>query len=539
MASNFSRWILPVLSVFILLSPALQATKTFTLDLIDESEKYHRNLFQRQAGDEWRSIDIIYNSTQFYFFVDVKIGDASKNLKLRVLQSAHTWVASPWSTTQDCPPLTEERPCSAARNSGFFSLYPPDSSSSRNLSARGSFDIEYNDYSYVIGNWVRDKFQIGQLTLDDVNFGVGRSYNATPAIGLGRSNSDSEYSTFLEVMQEKDIINTPSYGIYVGDIRGREGSSGSITFGGIDVAKFTRPLRTLSSKSSYALNLLGIDIVTEGKVVSRPLEQPEGLHRASTLSFSTVSIHIPTDVFNVVMAHLGAEEPYYSIRTLPPDDSGLNFTFTDGLSIFVPYSQMAVPVSGSDNQYFLLLLPNDKKIIMGTPFFRSAYIFYDFQNEEFSIAPALYNITASNVTEVGVNNASISDVKWLYENPTQSSIPSPSSELGVLNTAVIVGGAVGGSAVVAITVALCFYLFYYRPKHRGIIAVIPQTQGNGMGQAPPPVSHHNEHVNRQISPVKSSYSSPVTSPTLATSTAPWVRPENIAVLLVHVPTQTK
>ncbi|KAK6513992.1 hypothetical protein TWF506_008422 [Arthrobotrys conoides] len=537
MATNVSGLILSVLYIFILLSPALKADKTFTLDLIEDSDTYHGNLFRRQAGAGWRSTDILYNSSDFQFYVEVNIGDKSKNLRLGVVQNPYTWVASPWNRTQDCPPLTQTLACSRVHGSGFFSLNPPDSSSYRNLS--DDFDIEYRDNRYAIGYWGRDKFRLGQLTIDDVNFGVGRFYNATPSIGLERSDSDTPYPTFLEVMQENDIINTPTYGIYVGDIRGREDSGKSISFGGIDVAKFTRPLRTFSSRSDYALDLLSIDIISGGVVASKPLERPTTSPVVADLNFGTAAIHLSSDVFGLVMNDLGARaSDDYIINTLPPEGSGLNFTFVDGLSIFVPYSQMIVQIPET-TWYLVLLLSNDRNTVLGTPFFRSAYVFYDPQNQEFSIAPALYNISASNITEVGANNASVSEIGWLYEDPssiispTESPTPpqptqSPASETTISNTAIIVGGTVGGVALIIIILAICYYFFFYRPSHPRVVTVVPQMQGPYAGQAPLPAPYPHGYTNEQFSPAKPGYSSPVTSPVSTVSANPWVYPQDNA-----------
>ncbi|KAK6352523.1 hypothetical protein TWF730_009347 [Orbilia blumenaviensis] len=543
-------------SVLTLFSLATRADKTVTLDLIDESAKFHQgDLVRRQSGEGWRSTDIIYNSTEYQFYVDVGIGDKNKNLRLGVIQNPFTWVASRWNSTHDCPPLTQTYACGRIRGSGFFSLDPPDSSTYRNLS--DDFDILYSDNRYSIGTWGRDKFRLGQLTIDDVNFGVGEFYNATPALGLERSDSTTKYPTFLEVMQDQGIINTATYGIYVGDIRGREDSGKSITFGGIDTAKFGRPLRTFSSQTTYALDLLSVGIVSQGNVVSTPLDQPINSPLVAHLNFGTASIHLPSDAFDVVMDDLGAKPSNnYDILTLPPEGSGLNFTFSGGFSIFVPYSQM-ISANPDSAWYTVLVVPNNRNTILGTPFFRSAYVFYDFQNEEFSIAPALFNVTASNVTEVGVDNASVSVYEWLYVDDTPALIPSPSpspspptdpvnkdSGGSSVPVGAIAGGAAGGAVLIGIIIGVCVYIFYYRPRH-------PRFQNddlyNGGGQmtqapahmplpppgpAPGPPPGPGVFTNEQFSPTKPMYSppvgSPVGSPVSELSPNPWNRPENAA-----------
>ncbi|KAK6523792.1 hypothetical protein TWF281_001764 [Arthrobotrys megalospora] len=557
MTATVPKLILSVFYIFILLSPALKAAKTLSLDLIDESEKFYtRNLVRRQIGNGWRSTDIIYNATDFQFYVEVNVGDNNKNLRLGVIQNPYTWVASRWNRTSPCPPLTEKYACDRVLGSGFFNLYPPDSSTYQNLS--DTFGITYVDNRYASGNWVRDKFRLGQLTVEDVNFGVARYYNASPVIGLERSDSGTEYPTFLEVMQTKDIINTPTYGIYAGDIRGRQDSGKSITFGGIDVAKFTWPLRTFSSRSNYALNLLSIQVVSSGNVVDTPLDQPGTSPVNANLNFGTASIHLPKAVYDAMNSDIGAlpSNDYY-INTPPPEGSGLNFTFTDGLSIFVPYSQMITPVGSVDGTtwYLVLAVQNDRQTVLGTPFFRSAYVFYDFENSEFSVAPALYNVTASNVTEVGVNNASVTALEWLQpipvENnppppppPTDTSTPPPPPQPTTSGTktpvAAIAGGTVGGVVVLVAIIGICYYFFSYRPKHQNTTMPAPPMENAYSGGAMPPTSPNtnNGFANEQFSPAKPVYSSPVTSPITSpvselSSGTPWGRPENAAMHGAH------
>ncbi|KAF3928144.1 Barrierpepsin [Arthrobotrys entomopaga] len=226
------------------------------------------------------------------------------------------------------------------------------------------------------GVWVQDKFRLGQLTVDvnNINFGVASRYNTTPVLGLDTSTSDVLYPTFLEVMQSQDIINTVTYGIYLGDIRGRDDAGKSIIFGGLDVAKFQWPLKTYSSVTGYKLDLLTINI-------------------------------------------------------------------------------------------------------------RSAYVFYDFRNLEISLAPSIFNVTATNVTEVGVNNASVTALEWLTENssvtsvipepppppPPTTSPPTPTftpEPVKKLNIGRIVGEAVGGvTGLAVIIIAIWYYVSRKRNRN--------------------------------------------------------------------------
>ncbi|KAF3907989.1 hypothetical protein ABW20_dc0105100 [Dactylellina cionopaga] len=184
----------------------------------------------------------------------------TKNFRLAVVQNPFTWVAQKWNATRDCSPgrLMDLDACDRGRYSGLC-------------------------------GWGRDKFRLGQLTVDvdNVNFGVANYYNATPQLGLERSDEDVLYPTFLEVMQSQDLINTGTYGIYLGDIRGKFDTGKSITFGGIDTAKFQRPLRTYSSLSGYELDLFTIKIKSGSVTVSTPFDQPTIKPAVANLNFGT------------------------------------------------------------------------------------------------------------------------------------------------------------------------------------------------------------------------------------------------------------
>lgn len=522
--------------IVVLFAPTLEAAKTLTLDLIEERSEGPslERLRRRQSGDGWRSTDLIYNSTVFSFYVDISIGDNSKSVKLAVVQNPFTWVARKWNRTRDCSPgpLMDATACGQGQYSGLFNLYPPDSTSYRNLTS--DFDIEYTDDRFATGIWGRDDFRLGQLTIPNVNFGVSSYYNATPQVGLSKSDSTTQYPTFLEVMQTENIINTVTYGIYLGDIRGRSDSGKSITFGGIDAAKFQRPLRTFSSRVGYTLELFKITILSRGNTVLTPLDQPKSRPESVNLNFGTASIHVPTDIFEAIMADLGASpaDDYY-LKTLPPDDSGIEFVFGGNLTIFVPYSQMITPSSVYDGWYLVLLYPNDDRWVFGTPFFRSAYVFYDFQNEELSLAPALYNTSASNVTEIGINNASVTTVEWLLQDPNAiidpvpDPIPDPTPEPppdpspkpptpsgGGTNVGAIAGGAVGGVAALAIIVIAVWYFFFRNkdtappPMAPDTVPPTPMVENKGNGGGFPGGGYTND----QFSPIKPNFTTPVMPP---------------------------
>ncbi|KAK6543566.1 hypothetical protein TWF694_000310 [Orbilia ellipsospora] len=522
--------------------PAVEAAKVLSLDIYENRDIVPEALQRRQTGDGARIVDLVYNESNYLFFVDISIGDKNKVVKLAVIQNPYTWVAQKWNRSRDCSPIMIPDDCDRGRTSGLFSFNPRDSSTYRNLS--GTFDSEYVDGGYAIGVWGRDKFRLGQLTvdIDNVNFGVANHYNKTPVLGLDTSTSDVLYPTFLEVMQSQNIINTVTYGIYLGDIRGRNDTGKTITFGGLDVAKFQWPLKTYSSVTGYKLDLFMINIKYGSAITATPLDEAKISPVVADLNFGTPALWLPEEVFYTIMTDLGASKTnYYAINELPPDDAGLELIFASNLTIFIPYTQILIPLPGG---YYLpsLVMSTDDSITLGTPFFsRSAYVFYDYQNLEISLAPSLYNVTASNVTEVGVNNASITSLEWLIASPSTTSVitepppptispptatttPVPAKKL---NVGIIAGAAVGGLVVLLlIIIAIWYFVSRNRNRNTGTAPIAPD--------AMPPTAMMSEKTtsgsisvafaNSQFSPTKPNDLSPPISPISPippTSPSPW------------------
>ncbi|KAF3915664.1 hypothetical protein AA313_de0201705 [Arthrobotrys entomopaga] len=168
------------------------------------------------------------------------------------------------------------------------------------------------------------------------------------------------------------------------------------------------------------------------------------------------------------MNFLGASQSNdYDIKKLPGDDTGLEFVFRNNLRIFVPFSQMILPDVRTPGWYTTLIQEDtDGGFSLGSPFFRAAYVFYDYKNSEISVAPSIFNVTNSNITEIGVNNASVTTLEWLYASgesgmlPTSTPEPTSAPKNSIIGP--VVGGVVGGVVLIAAAIAIFFY--YNRRK---------------------------------------------------------------------------
>ncbi|KAF3907991.1 hypothetical protein ABW20_dc0106423 [Dactylellina cionopaga] len=154
---------------------------------------------------------------------------------------------------------------------------------------------------------------------------------------------------------------------------------------------------------------------------------------------------------------------------------------------------LPVPIKGYEGWYRPSVRASneyeDVGLTLGTPFFRSAYVFYDFQNEEISLAPSIYNTSASNITEVGVGNASVTALEWLAVDPLTTTVtleplpppaptspapapvPAPASSKS-LKVGVIAGAAVGGVVVLAL-LAIGVWFCCFRNRNTGPVPMAP------------------------------------------------------------------
>ncbi|EPS36664.1 hypothetical protein H072_9769 [Dactylellina haptotyla CBS 200.50] len=348
----------------------------------------------------------------------------------------------------------------------------------QNVSNNFAFSQDFSNHTY--GIWASDTFHLGKLSVDEIYFGIATVYQTVPTLGLGAGSSQDSitllFSPFLELLQKADVINIPAYGLYVGDNRYLDGQGASLTLGGIDVAKFILPLKTFDLKSS-SMNIITID---EVKVVSGNAREisPEisiRLHNVrANLDFGYPGLYFPDKFYDFIMEQLGASpngdswHPGYILQGVPPENEGLEFTLRDNLTIFLPFSQIVAPYPAKPGWYSILverIQPQQTSTVLGVPFFRRAYVFYDHQNAEISIAAAISNVTDVSVAEVGANNTSIRDLGFDDIEKTGNSEGTPrstdqiSERLLYRSMVEVLAGGMGGMLGI-ITIVYGLRLFY-------------------------------------------------------------------------------
>lgn len=121
------------------------------------------------------------------------------------------------------------------------------------------------------------------------------------------------------------------------------------------------------------------------------LDTSTALPQSALLDSGTAAIRVPASIYSPVATYFNVN---ISDNTIDCDvanlEGSVDFAF-DGVSISVPFSEVAFPAdsSGICNFVFLEVADGDD-VILGDPFLRSAYVYYDLDNYVCGLAQTVF-----------------------------------------------------------------------------------------------------------------------------------------------------
>ncbi|ANB15154.1 Yps1p [Sugiyamaella lignohabitans] len=262
----------------------------------------------------------------------------------------------------------------------------------------GNFEIDYVKGS-ASGNWVTDTLTIDGVSLKNQQFAtVAQDEGSTGVFGIGLEADEASSTEYVNVPQNlvnQGYISHNAYSLYLDDL---EASEGALLFGAVDSAKYSGKLYTLPliSNSAFQVTLSGISGSTGTSL---------GGATYGILDSGTSYTFLPSADVSAIASYLGAtydsRQKAYFFDSPPSKSIVYNFS---GATITIPPSELAVPASSihltNTKPYFLPILPNTQSSgynLLGDSFLRSAYVVYDLENKEVSIAQASWNNANSNI----------------------------------------------------------------------------------------------------------------------------------------------
>jgi hypothetical protein len=337
-------------------------------------------------------------------------------------------------------PSVDDTVCTDGSDQCTFGTFDSSASSSVQLVSQGSFFIQYGDGSANEGDYIADTVTIGGVQVQNVTLGLALNSSspipgetAQGLLGVGYrdlSSAQGLFPTLIDQLFETGAIERRAFSLYLNDATSGQGS---ILFGGIDTDKYTGPLVTLPVQPDiiqgknlflrYLVDLTGVAFNTGANSKSSTLSSAS-YSSAALLDSGTTETIIDADIFNAIVAGIGAtpvnvqgQVLYVTSCAVGNGNAALGFTFggSDGITINVPISAVledAGTTFGNGDEACILLMQATTAdlpdTILGDSFLRNAYVVYDLDNNQISLAQAKLDSTSNNIAVIPSGTAGVS-----------------------------------------------------------------------------------------------------------------------------------
>lgn len=404
--------------------------------------------------------------------MNATIGTPPQELRLHLdTGSSDLWVNAPSSKL--C--LLRSAPCE------FAGTYTANSSSTYEY-VGSYFNISYVDGSGANGDYVSDTVSIGTQKLDRLQFGVG--YSSTSAQGIlgigyevnevqvGRAQKPA-YRNLPTEMVEAGLIQSPSYSLWLNDL---DANRGSILFGGVDSGKYSGQLQTLPIQTRSGVYAEFLVTLTGLALGAAPISNATAL--AVLLDSGSSLTYLPDATVQAVYAAVGAqydadEGAAYVPCSLANDTRSLTFSFSSP-TIAVEMNELVLDLvtaggqrptfqNGATACLFGIAPAGAGTNVLGDTFLRSAYVVYDLQNNQISLAQTRFNSNSSKVEEITAASVPGATVVTNSVTATWGSVASTNANASGLGSSAgvrlgVTGIGTGVVAVVAFAAGLVLLL---------------------------------------------------------------------------------
>ncbi|UZP41313.1 hypothetical protein NXS19_009129 [Fusarium pseudograminearum] len=253
---------------------------------IDNPLAHDRKRLNRRAG----TVNVGIDNEQSLYFLNASIGTPPQNFRLHLdTGSSDLWVNSVNSELCD----THANICAES------GLYNANKSSTYEY-VNSEFNISYADGSGASGDYVTDAFRMGEVSIKDLQFGIGYiTSDNEGVIGIGYTSNEAVvdqpdpefYKNMPARLASDGVIASNAYSLYLDDL---ESATGKILFGGVDEQHFigdlvTVPIMKINDEySEFYVKLQSINSGSE--IVGEDLDLGVVLDSGSTLTYLPASV---------------------------------------------------------------------------------------------------------------------------------------------------------------------------------------------------------------------------------------------------------
>ncbi|KAI2472075.1 acid protease [Annulohypoxylon bovei var. microspora] len=378
------------------------------------SNPVRRDRLRRRDGTVRAELD----NEETLYFVNGTLGTPAQSIRMHLdTGSSDLWVNTASSSL--CSQST--KPCA------FAGTYTANSSSTYNY-VGSWFNISYVDGSGATGDYVTDTLAIGGTTVDDFQFGVGYTSSSEQGIlGIGYAVNEvqvgragkASYENLPMKMKSAGQIQRNAYSLWLNDL---DANTGSILFGGVDTAQYTGSLQTLPIQANSGVYSEFLITLTSLSVGNSTIADNQAL--AVLLDSGSSLTYLPDemveDIYEAVDAQYDSSAgAAYVPCSLADQTATVNFVFSTP-TISVDMNELVLDLVTANGKrptfsngvtacLFGISPAGSGTNVLGDTFLRSAYIVYDLDNNEISIAKTNFNTTESSIEEIpsgtGIPNA--------------------------------------------------------------------------------------------------------------------------------------
>ncbi|KAL8813475.1 MAG: hypothetical protein Q9223_007025 [Gallowayella weberi] len=284
---------------------------------------------------------------------------------------------------------------------------------------RSDSSVSFADGGSFHGDFASDTILVaGEQELAGMQFGIGyySTKMVTSILGVGykarMARYKEAYPKLPQLLVERGIIQSNAYSLWLDDL---ESTTGNILFGGVDTEKFHGTLQTLPilevqpESPRFFVNLTGLSLSkgNRGRSFSRDLPNPVLLDSGTSLTY------LPKGLVQDIFAELGLQ---INSEQLAPIDCSrakseetLNFTFNSA-NIVVPMKELVITLTEKKGDSCIFGIAPTRFgnfFILGDSFLRSAYVVFDLENYEISLAQTNFDATTSSIIEIGKGKGSV------------------------------------------------------------------------------------------------------------------------------------
>ena len=283
---------------------------------------------------------------------------------------------------------------------------------------------------------------IGGTTLDTLQFGIGYASSSQEGIlGIGYQINEEQvqrarksvYNNLPAQLVENNQIQSNSYSLWLNDL---SASTGSILFGGVDTEQYTGSLATLPIQRVSGQFAEFLITLTDVSMDSSPIASNQAT--AVLLDSGSSLTYLPNAITAAIYQQVGAvydpsQGAGYVPCSLAKNTSTIDFTFSNP-TISVPMDELVLQTSsgitrnaanGAQSTCLFGIAPaGSSTAVLGDTFIRSAYLVYDLENNEISLAQTKFNATGTNVMEIGTGDDGVPDATLVQNSVSATGISS-------------------------------------------------------------------------------------------------------------------